>query len=72
MGNRPGEGEGEVGPSKELRAGPHLADLPDGAPHVDVDQVGARLGCDRRPRRHHLGVVAEQLDRDGVLRRVDP
>ena len=66
-GSRPGEGEGEVGPSQQLRAGARLADLADGAAHVDVDQVGAGLGCDRRRRAHHLGVVAEQLDRDRVL-----
>jgi hypothetical protein len=67
-----GEGEGELGVAQELDAGPGLAHLRHRAAHVDVDQVGARLGGERRPRAHHLGVVAEELHRDGVLVGVDP
>ena len=62
----------QLGVGEELDPGPGPADLPHRAAHVDVDQVGADLGGDRRPGAHRLGVVAEELDRDRVLVGVDP
>ena len=64
-----------VAVGEQRRAGAGAADLRHRAAHVDVDQVGARGGDGRRRRAHHLGVGAEQLDRDRaavVLARVDP
>ena len=54
------------------RAGAGLAHLAHRAAHVDVDQIGAGLGRDRRAGAHHFGIVPEQLDRDRVLVGVDP
>ena len=60
------------GSAEQRGAGAGLADLAHRAAHVDVDQVGAGLGDDRGRRAHHLGVLAEELDRDRVLVGVDP
>ena len=48
-------------------AGVVLRDFRDGAPHVDVDDVGAHSLDDLRRGRHLLGIAAENLDRDGAL-----
>ena len=68
---RLGDRHGLVGVVEQGRAGAGLADLPDGAAHVEVDHVGAGLGRYGRRDPHDLGVVAEQLDRDRVLVGVD-
>ena len=60
-----------VGVVEQRRAGAGAADLRHRAAHVEVDQVGARGGDRRGGRAHHVGVGAEQLDRDraaGVAR----
>ena len=60
-----------VGVVEQRGAGAGLADLAHRAAHVEVDQVGARLGDHRRRLAHDVGVVAEQLHRDRVLVGVD-
>src|SRR3954463_15993198 len=63
-------GEVRVGEKRGARA--RLADLADGAAHVDVDQVRARLGHGRGGGSHDLRILTEELDRDRVLSRVEP
>ncbi len=62
----------QIGVIEQGRAGAGLADLRDRAAHVDVDQVRARRRDSLRGGRHHIGIVAEQLDRHRVLIGVDP
>ena len=68
---RAGDRDRLVGVVEQRRARAGLADLAHRAAHVQVDQVGARVGHDLRGLAHHVGVVAEELHRDRVLVRVD-
>ena len=69
---RPRQRDRPVGIGQQRRPGAGLAHLGHRAAHVDVDQVGAGGGHPLGGRRHHLGVVAEQLHRHRVLVGVDP
>jgi hypothetical protein len=71
---RLGDRDRGVGILEQRRSGARLADLRDRAAHVEVDQVGARLGHARGRRAHDVGVLAEQLHRHRpalALARVD-
>ena len=61
---------GRIG--QQRGAGPRLAHLGHRAAHVDIDQVGAGGGDGLRRGGHHIGVVPEQLHRDGMLVGMDP
>ena len=67
----PGERDRLRGVVEQRGAGAGLAHLAHRAAHVEVDQVGSRVGGDRGRLAHDVGVVAEQLDRHRVLVRVD-
>jgi hypothetical protein len=62
-----GDPHGEILVREQSGAGAGLADLADGAAHVDVDQIGACLRDHSRRRSHDLRILAEELNRDGVL-----
>ncbi len=72
LGRRAGDRDRLVGIVEQCRPGARLADLADRAPHVEVDQIGARLGDDRGGLPHHVGVVSEKLDRDRMLVGMEP
>ncbi len=72
LGCAPGQRQRQLLVAQQLGAGAGAANLANRAAHVDVDQIGAGFGGDRRPRAHHLGVVAEELHRNRVLVGVDP
>ena len=64
-----GDGDGDVGVVEQGGAGAGLADLGDGAAHVQVDGVGARARDRGGGDAHDGGVLAEELDRDDAARR---
>ncbi len=61
-----------AGSREQRRAGAGLEHLRHRAAHVEVDQVGPGRRGDRRRLAHHLGVGAEELQRDRVLVGMDP
>ena len=64
---RPCDGNGELGLAQKGGAGTRLQHLRDGTSHVQVDQIRAGGGDGRGRIAHHLGIGAEELDRNRPL-----
>jgi hypothetical protein len=66
-----GEGHGAVLVLEQRRSGARLHHLANRTAHVEVDQVGARIGHHRGGLAHHVRIVSEELHGHRVLVRVD-